>query len=1528
MGERMTGSSNSRSSSSSGSGSKQRASKEAGLSPRDATTPAAAAGRAAAAAAPDDEAAGKRLAAAAAEDLRELTWRSNLCQEAAAAAAAAAGDVAGTEAGRLRGRGTDKNFGRITKLLNRIKHLTDKDSSTQLVEELRCLNLSLFLSELADGLAEADLKPSALKAATEIAVELSLAYADFPALFTSALERNVESLMAAFAASAEAVPASASSFSSSSCLLPPDAAAKQQQLGSRLRLLLRFLTDLLLIHPLPLSLEPLLLQLFRFAAAVPPQQQQQQQQQGLFDSKNEAAWPALSAAQRPCSPEPAAADAARSDPAVAAAGVPQGKWLYSSALCLCRLQALGGAFCRKAAQLLLTQQQQQERLAAAVSSSLKRQAASGSPAAGSQQTAAGGQEAAAAEAAGARDNSLSAAADPLSAAAQAAGGAAAGEAAAGSTLAAEAVAVAAAGEGLHAEVLSFESLTPPLVARALEAEGLSLADAEAGLAALRLPSKAPSPACRAELLAVLGAFFSSGCLPVLHAVQRELLQQEVKNLQQAVDRGVVTSENVSRLHALSDKFKGALVHAAALAELLQLPPPDAAELERAAAATVEGSSLLLGVTRLNRAGAAAAAQGGAAAASVSFGIHGEDDPAWRTKEERLFYTELLDLSEVLPAGLLGGREAKEEKAKAAAGAQAATKAPTAAAAAAASSSSEENTAAAAIAAATTAAAPPTAAAADAGVALAAFLARLPHAVTQQQIDQLAVDFFLERLNTKPNRTALAKALLHAPRTQLHLLPAYARLLAILRKPFKEETGQVLDALQADLKRFLEEHDPEKIESKIKCIRFVSECTKFRLFPPGLLLNAMNSLLEDLTPHRVEMLSHLAAGCGYFLLHSPLTGERFKGLISRMLRLSAVKHLPPEQECLLQDVYYQLCGSESKEAAKKQPKETLQLFIEHLLFNQLYGSEEEAEEVATLCRKLPWSSSPEAVRWFRDCLLELGDHTNFELIYRHAALLSALAKYIPGVVISCEDSTSLVFSRLRFAQFGLERENPEDAPQRLLQARLLGELYNYRLVDSSVLFDALYNLIGFGGLTAFQAGNIRTTHRLLFEGARSLQQQQQQQQQQDEEGEKGWAAAAVYAQLPLPLFPPPTSPVDPPDSTTRVKMVLQILEASGKYFNSGKARLKLNRFILFFERHCRHKAETGRVDWGEIDDVLRRLRPHRQQLKTAAAADAAAAKLLQEEARILQSLGEGPVEDLRDETALYGDSDGSEAAASESVAGTVTPQQQQGEEETADREEKQLGDRKTNPESDQETEDSFDAEFAAAMEEAAEEVQATRGSAQQQQPVRLPWGSALKELLQQSSRGAAAEDVPGETGSLAAAAGCSQLADSEDADSEAETQKPSQQRTPFKSMHSCEHGFKHAGVTLRLLQRRPEKRGKVQLKSFTVCADIALLQQQQEQQQQLQQRSGVERYVLESVMGVAGAACRKHAGRSKAARVHAANARIPGLAAPPSDSKTRGPKKTAAAAAAEAEAGPDAAGSAAAPAAAAAAAAAGGDRRSN
>ncbi|KAL8453253.1 hypothetical protein Emag_001985 [Eimeria magna] len=230
-----------------------------------------------------------------------------------------------------------------------------------------------------------------------------------------------------------------------------------------------------------------------------------------------------------------------------------------------------------------------------------------------------------------------------------------------------------------------------------------------------------------------------------------------------------------------------------------------------------------------------------------------------------------------------------------------------------------------------------------------------------------------------------------------------------------------------------------------------------------------------------------------------------------------------------------------------------------------------------------------------------------------------------------------------------------------------------------------------------------------------------------------------------------------------------------------------------------------------------------------------------------------------------------------------------------------------------------------MEEAAEEVRASR-SIGQQQPVRLPWGSALKEAVPQgssssssSSKRAAAEETPEDAGPA-----CSRGEDSDESEEEAAVLRgPKDNLVCMQIIRYgplCGVACVPPAVTLRLLQRRPEKRGKVQLKTLTVPAGIPLLQQQQQQQdqqrqrQQQQQRAGVERFVIESVMGVAKPASKTHAAPNKKGAIRAANAKVPGLAAAASETNRRRGRSNASAASSAAA---TAAAAAAAPAAGAA-----------
>ena len=56
---------------------------------------------------------------------------------------------------------------------------------------------------------------------------------------------------------------------------------------------------------------------------------------------------------------------------------------------------------------------------------------------------------------------------------------------------------------------------------------------------------------------------------------------------------------------------------------------------------------------------------------------------------------------------------------------------------------------------------------------------------------------------------------------------------------------------------------------------------------------------------------------------------------------------------------------------------------------------------------------------------------------------------------------VVDSVLEDIRLGMEVNHPKFNQRRLAMVKFLGELYNYRLVDSAVIFKTLYSFITFG-----------------------------------------------------------------------------------------------------------------------------------------------------------------------------------------------------------------------------------------------------------------------------------------------------------------------------------------------------------------------------------------------------------------------------------------------------------------------------------
>lgn len=95
---------------------------------------------------------------------------------------------------------------------------------------------------------------------------------------------------------------------------------------------------------------------------------------------------------------------------------------------------------------------------------------------------------------------------------------------------------------------------------------------------------------------------------------------------------------------------------------------------------------------------------------------------------------------------------------------------------------------------------------------------------------------------------------------------------------------------------------------------------------------------------------------------------------------------------------------------------------------------------------------------------------------------------------------------------MEINDPKYNQRRISMVKLLAELYNYRLVDSSVIFKVLYSLISYGVVTGVD--------EISF--------------------------------------------LDPPDHLLRLRLVCVILDTCGIYFNSGSSKKRLQYFSTYWQ----------------------------------------------------------------------------------------------------------------------------------------------------------------------------------------------------------------------------------------------------------------------------------------------------------------------------------------------------------------------------
>ncbi|CAB4029434.1 regulator of nonsense transcripts 2-like isoform X1 [Paramuricea clavata] len=255
----------------------------------------------------------------------------------------------------------------------------------------------------------------------------------------------------------------------------------------------------------------------------------------------------------------------------------------------------------------------------------------------------------------------------------------------------------------------------------------------------------------------------------------------------------------------------------------------------------------------------------------------------------------------------------------------------------------------------------------------------------------------------------------------------------------------------------------------------------------------------------------------------------------MMRKKAVQNLDSRQKTMIDNAFYYTNPPDRPKVTKKE-RPPMQEYVRKLIYKDL--SKTTTEKVLRQLRKLPWDEE-EICSYVVRCLIRSWN-VKYSNIHCAANLLAGLTPYHEHVGIEVVDGV------LEEIRVGMEINIPKMNQCRISCVKYLGELYNYQLIESNVIFTVLYSFITFGN---------------------------------SDDGSP--------------------STLDPPEHLFRIRLVCILLDTCGQYFDRGSLKRKLDCFLVYFQAYIWKKKSNG--VWNEdcpfpkeveymVADTLESLRP--------------------------------------------------------------------------------------------------------------------------------------------------------------------------------------------------------------------------------------------------------------------------------------------------------------------------------------------------
>jgi regulator of nonsense transcripts 2 len=390
-----------------------------------------------------------------------------------------------------------------------------------------------------------------------------------------------------------------------------------------------------------------------------------------------------------------------------------------------------------------------------------------------------------------------------------------------------------------------------------------------------------------------------------------------------------------------------------------------------------------------------------------------------------------------------------------------------------------------------------------GAQVDAVLACLPELLTKDAVDETAIDFCF--LNSKASRNRLIKAVQDIPKGRSDLLPIYSRLIATLGKYMPDVSQGVVSYLDDEF-RSLQRRKSKDFLGQVRTqnVRYLAELTKFGVVPEHVIFHCLKVSLDDFSRMNIEIICNLLENCGRYLLRNPETYPRMLSFLETLQRKKGAQVIGQQERMLIENAVYYVNPPE-RAAIEQKDRTPIELFLRKLMYQDL--SRRTLDKIVKQIRKMHWEEE-EVVSLLHKIFSKPGKikYSNIHLL---SVILGTIHKYHQDFSVSVIDDI------LESITFGLELNDFKFNQRRIAEVKYLGELYIYRMVDSPLVFDTMYRILNYG-----------------YEG--------------------GYARPGLL------------NPLDLPDDYFRIRLVCNLLETCGMYYDKGAAKKKLDFFLTYFQ----------------------------------------------------------------------------------------------------------------------------------------------------------------------------------------------------------------------------------------------------------------------------------------------------------------------------------------------------------------------------